>query len=155
FGNRNSLVRWKSARLPFSWTAILSATAPSYRLEEILALNDEIISLSRVELPLDPHLGRMSRPLSGRQRRLTDDLAQRLAAGQSLDAAIAELGQGFPPMYQAVVTAGLRSGKLTAALEDLASTARRVQQLRMSYLTASVYPAIILILAGIFASTVG
>lgn len=133
----------------------MSASSPSYRLEEILALNDEIISLSRVELPLDPHLGRMSRSLSGRQRQLTDDLAQRLAAGQPLDVAIAELGHGFPPMYQAVVTAGLRSGRLTAALEDIAATARRVQQLRIAYLTASVYPAIILILAGLFASTVG
>ena len=129
----------------------MSASSPSYRLEEILALNDEIISLSRVELPLDPHLGRMSRSLSGRLRQLTDNLAQRLAAGQPLDAAIAELGHGFPPMYQAVVTAGLRSGRLTAALEDIAATARRVQQLRIAYLTASVYPAIIFILAGLFA----
>ncbi|MEW4454747.1 type II secretion system F family protein [Bremerella sp. JC817] len=133
----------------------VASSRPSYRLEDILALNAEIISLSRVELPLDPHLGRMSKELSGRLRRLGEDLAQRIHAGQSLDEAIEELGTGFPPMYRAVVTAGLRSGRLTSALEDIAATARRIQKVRISYLTASVYPAIILILTGVFGATIG
>ena len=133
----------------------MASTRPSYRLEDILALNAEIISLSRVELPLDPHLGRMSKDLTGRLRRLGEDLSTRIAAGQSLDDAVDELGAGFPPMYRAVVTAGIRSGRLTSALEDIAATARRVQKMRISYLTASVYPAVLLILAGIFGMTVG
>lgn len=133
----------------------VASTRPSYRLEDFLALNAEIISLSRVELPLDPHLGRMSKDLSGRLRRLGEDLSERLASGQSLEDAIDEVGTGFPPMYRAVVTAGIRSGRLTSALEDIAATARRVQKMRISYLTASVYPAILLILAGIFGVTVG
>lgn len=97
----------------------------------------------------------MSKDLTGRLRHLGDDLSQRLSAGQSLEDAIGELGDGFPPMYRAVVTAGIRSGRLTSALEDIAATARRVQKMRISYLTASVYPAILLILAGIFGMTVG
>ncbi|WP_144977111.1 type II secretion system F family protein [Bremerella volcania] len=133
----------------------VASTRPSYRLDDILALNAEIISLSRVELPLDPHLGRMSKDLTGRLRRLGEDLSERLSAGQSLEDAIGELGTGFPPMYRAVVTAGIRSGRLTSALEDIAATARRVQKMRISYLTASVYPAILLILAGIFGMTIG
>ncbi len=133
----------------------MASTRPSYRLEDILALNAEIISLSRVELPLDPHLGRMSKELSGRLRQLGEDLSKRLSSGQPLDEAIDELGSGFPPMYRAVVTAGLRSGRLTSALEDVAATARRIQKVRISYLTASVYPAILLILAGLFGMTVG
>lgn len=133
----------------------MASSSPSYRLEDILALNAEIISLSRVELPLDPHLGRMSQDLSGSLKGLADDLSGRLAAGQALDEAIGEIGTGFPPMYRAVLTAGLRSGRLTAALEDIAATARRIQKLRASYLTASVYPAILLILTGIFANMVG
>ncbi len=133
----------------------VASSSSSYRLEDILALNAEIISLSRVELPLDPHLGRMSQDLTGNLKSLTDDLSSRLAAGQPLDEAIGEVGTGFPPMYRAVLSAGLRSGRLTAALEDIAATARRIQKLRASYLTASVYPAILLILAGILANTVG
>ena len=133
----------------------MPSSPPSYRLEDILALNAEIISLSRVELPLDPHLGRMSQELTGPLKRLSADVGDRLAAGQPLDQAIDEVGTGFPPMYRAVLTAGLRSGKLTAALEDIATTARRIQKLRILYLTASVYPAILLILAGILGSTVG
>ncbi|RCS40518.1 hypothetical protein DTL42_24400 [Bremerella cremea] len=133
----------------------MASSRSSYRLEDILALNAEMISLSRVELPLDPHLGRMSQDLSGKLKGMADDLSARLAAGQPLDEAIGELGTGFPPMYRAVLTAGLRSGRLTAALEDIAATARRIQQLRASYLTASVYPAILLILAGVLGSTIG
>lgn len=133
----------------------MPSTSPPYRLEELLALNDEILSLARVELPLDPHLGQMSRELTGRQKQLTADLAGRLAAGQPLDEAITTVGPGLGPVYQAVLAAGLRSGNLTAALEDLTTTARRVQQLRTAYLTAAVYPAVILILAGLFAATVG
>ncbi|PQO31956.1 hypothetical protein DTL21_17045 [Bremerella cremea] len=133
----------------------MASSPPSYRLEDILALNAEIISLSRVELPLDPHLGRMSGDLTGSLKGLTEDLSRRLANGQPLDEAIGEVGTGFPPMYRAVLTAGLRSGRLTSALEDVAATARRIQKLRASYLTASVYPAILLILAGILANTVG
>lgn len=133
----------------------MASSRPSYRLEDILALNAEIISLSRVELPLDPHLGRLSKQLAGPLRRLGEDLSERISAGQSLDEAMEELGDGFPPMYRAVVTAGMRSGRLTSALEDIAATARRVQQLRVSYLTASIYPAILLILAGVFGVTIG
>jgi len=133
----------------------LASPSPSYRLEEILALNDELIALTRAQYPLDLHLARLSQGLRGRQRQLAEDLSQRMAAGESIDEAIAQLGQGFPPMYRAVVTAGLRSGNLTAALEDIAATARRVQELRNSYLTAAAYPAVILILVGVFAATVG
>ena len=133
----------------------MASSRSSYRLEDILALNAEMISLSRVELPLDPHLGRMSQDLSGKLKGLADDLSGRLAQGQPLDEAIGDVGNGFPPMYRAVLTAGLRSGRLTAALEDIAATARRIQQLRASYLTASVYPAILLILAGILGSVIG
>jgi len=130
-------------------------SSSTYTLEEILALNDEIISLSKAQLPLDPYLKQIAHCLKGRQRQMAEDVSALLSEGKSLDIAITEVGADFPPAYQAVLQAGLKSGHLTAALEDITRTARRVQFLKTSYTTAAIYPAILMILTGLFASTVG
>ena len=56
-------------------------------LEDLIALNDEIASLVRAGVPLELGLSGFASSVSGRLRRLTDGLAERMKAGASLSAA--------------------------------------------------------------------
>ncbi len=67
--------------------------------------------------------------------------------GQSLPQALAEHDQSIPPVYRAIVTAGLKSGRLPAALESLASTARKLKEVRGAVGLAVLYPLLLVMLA--------
>src|SRR5688572_24004919 len=97
-----------------------SSNAPAVSLDELLALNDEIAALLRAGVPLERGLSQFGRDASGRRGELARDLAERLEKGESLPQAIAASKQQFPPLYAAVVQAGLKSGRLAVALEGLA-----------------------------------
>jgi general secretion pathway protein F len=57
----------------------------------------------------------------------------------------------FPPVYRAVVEAGIRAGRLSAALESVASSARRLAETRRMIVAAFLYPLLVFLLAwGLF-----
>jgi len=65
---------------------------------------------------------------------------------------LADRSAGFPPVYRAVVEAGLRAGRLPLALESLAGSIRRVTETRRSIMAACLYPLLLLVVAcGFFA----
>ena len=72
-------------------------------------------------------------------------MGKRIDAGQPLPQVVAELGTALPPAYQTVIAAGLRAGRLPAALEGVARTARRISQLRRSIGLSLIYPVILLV----------
>lgn len=75
--------------------------------------------------------------------------------GEGLAEAIRAEGAHFPTTYRAAVEAGLRSGRLSAALEDLAAFARGYAELRRSVGLALLYPMMVLMLAyGLFVAFV-
>jgi general secretion pathway protein F len=115
-------------------------------LDELIALSDEIAALARAGVPLDKGLLAFGGDVSGRLGKLATELGQRLEKGESLAAVIAA-SASFSPAYKAVVAAGLRAGRLPAALEDVARAARRTAQLRTSVGVALLYPAIVLFVA--------
>ena len=55
----------------------------------------------------------------------------------------------IPPVYGAIVTAGLKSGRLPSALESLATSARNLKEVRSAIGLAVLYP-LILVLVGYF-----
>ena len=116
-------------------------------LDQLVALSDEIAALARAGVPLDRGLRELATDMPGRIGKLAGDIGRRLEQGESLANIMAESGGVFPPAYRAVIEAGLRAGRLPAALEDVAHTARRIRHLRMSLGTALVYPLIVLLLA--------
>ncbi|MEX2176267.1 MAG: type II secretion system F family protein [Pirellulaceae bacterium] len=116
-------------------------------LDQLVALSDEIAALARAGVPLDRGLRELSRDLPGRLGRLAGDLSKRLAAGESLAQIVAGSKGMFPPAYQAVLEAGLRVGRLPAAMEETARTARRIRDLRSSIGIALLYPLIVIQLA--------
>ncbi|MGH7138195.1 MAG: type II secretion system F family protein, partial [Pirellulales bacterium] len=118
----------------------------SWRLDDLLALNDEIAALVRAGVPLESGLAELGRDLPGRSGRMATALAERLARGEELDRALAAYQADLPPLYVAVVTAGMKSGRLAAALEGLAVSARRIGELRRVTATALIYPVIVFLL---------
>jgi type II secretory pathway component PulF len=117
-----------------------------FTLDDLLALNDEIAALVRAGVPLESGLAELGRELPGPLDRVAATLAKRLADGESLDQALLASQAEFPQLYISVVTAGLKSGKLAAALEGLAAAARRVAELRQVTVTAMIYPLIVFLL---------
>lgn len=116
-------------------------------LDQLIALNDEMAALARAGVPLDRGLLAVGRELRGRSGELATRLGGRLERGEGLDAAMEAEGRGLPRFYRAVVAAGLRSGRLTKALEGLAVYAREFAETRRAIGLALLYPALVLILA--------
>lgn len=135
-------------------------TSAAIRLEELLALNDEIGALIRAGVPLDlglrqyglinqpgiPGEYKEKHPISVALGRLSSRLADRISAGDSLQSAIDQEGDHLPGIYRAVVEAGVRAGRLPEALEALSVVARMLLSLHRQVIAALIYPAIVLTL---------
>lgn len=98
-------------------------------------------------MPLEKGLADVSRDLPGRLGLAAEQLGKRLETGENLAQVVAQDKAAFPPIYRAAVVAGLRCGKLAAALEGIASTARRTAELRRVVGYALLYPLLVLGLA--------
>lgn len=124
----------------------LSGNSRSLSLDQLVAFNDEVAALVRAGVPLESGLVALGRELPNRLGRVATALADRLAKGEDLDQALAAMRGEFPQLYVAVVAAGLKSGRLAAALEGLAGAARRIAELRQVTATAILYPVIVFLL---------
>ncbi|HEY2841249.1 MAG TPA: type II secretion system F family protein [Pirellulales bacterium] len=120
-------------------------------LDEFIALTDEMAALVRAGVPLERGLSDVAPGFSRRSAQLVAQVAQRMKAGETLLQIIATSPQIFPPVYAAVLEAGIRSGRLPSALEGLASSTRRVADLRKLTVASLIYPFLLAILAyGLF-----
>ena len=113
------------------------------------ALNREIAALVRAGLPLEEGLQQIAEVEARGPGDIAARLGQATAAGKSLAEAIAAQGESLPPAYRAVVAAGLKAGRLPAALEGFADGAARIADLRRIAAQAAVYPLIVLVLASL------
>lgn len=116
-------------------------------LEDLAALNDEIAALVRAGVPLERGLLGLGADLPGTLGRTIASLGERMSRGQTLVDALAAEQPQIPRLYAAVVAAGVRSGRLAAALEELALTAKQMIELRAMAGAALVYPLIVVSLA--------
>ena len=116
-------------------------------LDELIAINDEIAALSRAGVPLEPALAAMAGDMPGRLGKMASVLAERCSRGESLADVIADKSVHLPPIYRAVVEAGIRSRRLPAAMESLAGAVRRLAETRRSIMIATIYPMLLLILS--------
>ncbi len=124
----------------------------SVSLGDLAALNDEIIALVRAGVPLERGLAGLSGDLPGRFGKITAVLAERMQKGESLSAAMAEQPQIFPPVYRAMVEAGMRCGRLAPVLEGLAGSVDKLRDVRQTILAALLYPlGVVLMTLGLFA----
>jgi general secretion pathway protein F len=121
--------------------------AGTLSLDHLIALNDEIVALARAGLPLERGLCAVGGDLSGTLKSAMLGLSQRMEQGESLAEALEAEGNRFPPVYRSVVKAGLRAGRLSAALESLASFIRGYADARHAIGLALWYPSMVLVLA--------
>ncbi|SIO07955.1 general secretion pathway protein F [Singulisphaera sp. GP187] len=113
-------------------------------LGHLIALNDEMAALTRAGLPLERGLRDVGRDLSGGLSAAMLRLSARMDQGEGLSEALAAEREGFPPIYRAVVEAGIRAGRLPAALESLAGFVRSYSDARRTIGLAFWYPMIVL-----------
>lgn len=114
-------------------------------LDQLIALNDEIAALARAGLPMERGLMSIGSDYPGRLGRISSQLGQDLAEGKSLQEAVSAEGSRFPPLYRAVVEAGMRSGRLSLALEALTDFARSYREMRRALVLALMYPLTVLV----------
>jgi general secretion pathway protein F len=129
----------------------LSGTSPfrtdGVSLAQLIALNEELAALVRAGIPLESGLVELGRDIPGRVGELATLLGMRMSRGENLPEILASEPQLFPPVWRAVVLAGIRSGQLAAALEGMATTGRRIAELRRATAAALMYPLIVVGLA--------
>jgi len=116
-------------------------------LEELIAFNDELASLTRAGVPIDLGLSQLSRDPDIANNQINAAVTRRVQNGVSLVDAMTDEDQLFPPIYQSVVRAGLRCGRLPAALEGLSRYTQSLLDVRQSLRSALVYPLIICVVA--------
>ena len=116
-------------------------------VEDLIALNDEIASLVRMGVPLELGLRGTAESACGRLRGLSGGLAERMRAGASLTDALAAEGDRIPAVYHAVVTTGLKAGRLPEAMEALTRFSQSVLEMRQHISLALLYPFLILAMA--------
>ncbi len=115
--------------------------------DDLIQLNEEIVSLTRAEFPLELGLGAFGVSCSARLKNITESISNRLARGSSLTDAIESEQTHLPRMYGALVRSGLKSGKLSETLEAFNEVGTQLVQLRRDISTAMIYPAFILFIA--------
>jgi general secretion pathway protein F len=121
-------------------------------LDELIALNEEIVAIVRAGVPIERGLVGLGRDWKGRLGRVAGAIGRRMESeGCSLAEALAHESRPMPDLYRAIIDAGMRSGRLTAALEGLTTFVRSQAELRRTINLALIYPAILVVMAyGLF-----
>ncbi len=117
--------------------------ASRLKLEDLLALNDEIAGLVRAGLPLELGLKQLSSSTLGGLSVLSQRLSERVAIGATLQQALKEEGDHIPAIYLAVISAGVSSGRLPEALELVSQLARSLLELHRRVMLALIYPLLV------------
>jgi type II secretory pathway component PulF len=111
-------------------------------------LNEEIAAMARAGLPLDRGLQALAHDMGHRRfRRMTEQLASDLHGGLTLPQALERQAGRVPEYYAALVTAGVRTGRLGEVLTSLTQHARLMADLRTTVVSAMIYPMVVLVLA--------
>jgi type II secretory pathway component PulF len=115
--------------------------------DDLVTLNEELAGLARAGLPLDQGLAALARDMyRGRLKQVTEDLAADLRAGHTLPEALTRQQGRLPAYYAALVTAGVRSGRIDQVLATLTSYARALSELRATVISAVLYPTLVFVL---------
>jgi general secretion pathway protein F len=111
-------------------------------VQDLIVLSEEIASIARIGMPLEPHLNALAKDRSA-MGRLAGRLGQHMSAGMTLGDALDAESASVPPLFRAIVKAGLRAGRLSAALESLTLHSRQVMELRRTIELSLVYPLLV------------
>lgn len=117
-------------------------------LEQLIGLCDEMSALVRAGLPIEEALtrsGKISVKKHAQTKADLERLVKELGVGTSLANALRD-DPAFPPVYGAVVEAGLRSNNLADALDSIAHNARILRETRLFLIRMCIYPIVLITL---------
>lgn len=122
----------------------------SARAEDILSFTRELSVLLRAGLPIDRALKVMiDMASSGPVSELLMELLASVKAGKGLSQALVAHPDVFGNFYVNMVRSGEASGHLASVLERLAEYLANAKAVRSSVKSALIYPAILLVVAGL------
>ena len=126
-------------------------TSPS--LAQQLQLSREVARLVRARQPLEKALAELARASGGSLGRAAEAVGERLAAGESLAQSLAPGSSRGARMLAATIDIGQSAGRLDVALESWTSLHASLSGLRQRLFAASVYPALLMIVAVVSLTT--
>lgn len=99
-------------------------------------------------VPLDRALALVAEDVEGAANRgALEHLLREVREGRPLSVALADADPVYPPMAAAMTAAGEADGRPAAALKKLATTLERAEALRSTLVSATIYPAVLLVIA--------
>ena len=121
------------------------------RQQEVLAFTRELATLLGAGLPLDRSLKVLLElfPQDSSLHKVTERILEQVKSGSQLSSALENEGEAFSRLYISMIRAGEAGGALAAVLERLADYLERSRELRSSVMTALIYPAILMVMAGL------
>ena len=120
------------------------------QLDQIEALNAQIVALRRARIPVDLGLPASWNRTQQQLSAVDAELRHQLAAGQSSHDALDISLAGVPQQYRQLLWIGSRNGRLTETMETISRHLRRLSEFRTSLSTALVYPLVVCVLAYVF-----
>jgi type II secretory pathway component PulF len=127
---------------------------PAITTDQLIALSDQLRALVRCGVPLEPSLMHLSQELTGDDARVVAELAEESQTGKSLEHWLESKASQLPPIFRAIVRAGIRAGQLDGALQGFVATIRRAADLRRTVGVALLYPLVIVVLISLLASAI-
>lgn len=129
-------------------TAKRNAYVAPLSLDEFTFFNEQLEAMTKAGIPLEEGLRQLASDVGSRKlKRLLLDLAEDLASGTELQAALDKHKRRFPPQYADVVGAGIQTGDLAGTLYGLTTHLRLKSTARRTMLELAVYPILVLVLA--------
>ena len=111
-------------------------------LDQLIGLCDEISGLVKAGIPLEEALLAKSTKHADRFGKKIRELANKVGTGKPLAEALKE-DQFFPPVYSAVIEAGIESGNLAGALDAVSQNARKIRDARGFLFRTLLYPLVL------------
>lgn len=119
----------------------------SATLDDFMALNDQLVALRKVGVPLNTGLGNTADDTAETLEKINVAMARRVSRGESLTDALDDAEQFVPTPYRCLVQFGLRSGDLSTALDGSHQLAEFVDESRHVVREAFFYPILVCCLA--------
>ncbi len=120
----------------------------AFSTSERAAWTRQLAGLVGSGLPVERALAALSEEVEDeKQRHLLAAIRADINSGSTLGRALAQFPQEFPTIDRAVIAAGEQSGRLSDVLNQLANDLEDQQVLRSKLLSASLYPAIVSLVA--------
>jgi type II secretory pathway component PulF len=114
--------------------------------EETVDVGQQLAELAKAGMPLGPGLRAMAAEMSRRcVARMLRRLADRLDAGASLEEALTALGKRFPAHLRGLLLAGVRTGRVSEAMEEFVALENTRLELRRRVRLSMAYPCVLLV----------